>query len=84
LRRKRAPPIRIPGVVARAQQEVKAEAANAIDSAEHQVTGALSAVKDPGWMHRLKERAVSKLPYHPQVVVRHNQLRTAERLFWRT
>jgi hypothetical protein len=57
-----------PGVVARAKQEVKAEAANAIDSAKHQVTGALSAVKDPGRMHRLKEWAVSKSPYHPQVL----------------
>jgi hypothetical protein len=57
-----------PGVAARAKQEVKAEAANAIDSAKHQVTGALSAVKDPGRMHRLKEWAVSKSPYHPQVL----------------
>jgi hypothetical protein len=57
-----------PGVVARAKQEVKAEAANTIDSAKHQVTGALSAVKDPGRMHRLKEWAVSKSPYHPQVL----------------
>src|SRR5436190_14640929 len=55
-----------PGGVARAKREVKAEAANAIDSAKHQVTGALSAVKDPGRMHRLKEWAVSKSPYHPQ------------------
>jgi hypothetical protein len=57
-----------PGVVARAKQDVKAEAANAIDSATHQVTGALSAVKDPGRMHRLKEWAVNKSPYHPQVL----------------
>ena len=57
-----------PGVVARAKQEVKAETTNAIDSAKHQVTGALSAVKDPGRMHRLKEWAISKSPYHPQVL----------------
>jgi len=57
-----------PGVVARAKQEVKAEAAAAIDSAKHQAAGALSAVKDPGRMHRLKEWAVSKSPYHPQVL----------------
>jgi hypothetical protein len=57
-----------PGVVARAKLEVKAEAAHAIDSAKHQVIGALSAVKDPGRMHRLKEWAVSKSPYHPQVL----------------
>jgi len=57
-----------PGVVARAKHEVKAEATNAIDAAKHQVTGTLSAVKDPGRMHRLKEWAVSKSPYHPQVL----------------
>jgi hypothetical protein len=57
-----------PGVVARAKQDAKADVANAIDSAKHQVTGALSAVKDPGRMHRLKEWAISKAPYHPQVL----------------
>jgi len=66
-----------PSVVGRAKQEVKAEAANAIDSAKHQVTGALSAVKDPGRMHRLKEWAVSKSPYHPQVL-RHGTVYDAE------
>ena len=57
-----------PGVVGRAKQEAKAAATNAIDSAKHEVTGALSAVKDPGRMNRLKEWAVSKAPYHPQVL----------------
>jgi hypothetical protein len=66
-----------PGVVAHAKQEVKVEVANAIDSAKHEVTGAVSAVKDPGRKHRLKEWAISKSPYHPQVL-RHGTVYDAE------
>src|SRR5262245_4978936 len=57
-----------PGVVERAKQKAKGAAANAIASAKQEVTGALSQVKDPGRMKRLREWAVNKLPYHPQVL----------------
>jgi len=57
-----------PGVVERAKQKAKGAAANAIASAKQEVAGALSEVKDPGRMKRLKEWAVNKLPYHPQVL----------------
>src|SRR5262249_14216715 len=57
-----------PGVVERAKQKAKGAAANAIASAKQEVTGALSQVKDPGRLTRLKEWAVNKLPYHSQVL----------------
>ena len=57
-----------PGVVARAKQEAKDAASNAIASAKHEVSGAIAQVKDPGRTKRLKEWAINKLPYHTQVL----------------
>ena len=56
------------GTVARAKAEAKNEAAAAIDGVKHQVADAVTAVKDPERMDKLKEWALAKLPYRPQVL----------------
>jgi hypothetical protein len=56
------------GVVTRAKQEVKSRAAGTVASIKQQTADALSAVKDPGKVERLKEWGIGRLPYHPQVL----------------
>ena len=56
------------GVVARAKQEVKGRAEETVAAAKQRVSDALSMVTQPGKMERVKEWAVNRLPYHPQVL----------------
>jgi hypothetical protein len=56
------------GVVARAKEEVKGKAAETIAAAKQRASDALSMVTEPGKMERVKEWAVNRLPYHPQVL----------------
>lgn len=56
------------GVVGQAKQEVKARAAERIAAIRQKASDAMSAVKEPGRMERLKEWAINRLPYHPQVL----------------
>ena len=48
------------------QPEKKALAGRAAEEVAHKAKEAVSAVKQPGKMRRLKEGFVSRLPYHPQ------------------
>jgi len=56
------------GVVARAKEEVKGRAAETVAAAKQRASDALSMVTQPGRMERVKEWAVNRLPYHPQVL----------------
>ena len=54
------------GHVARAREEVKNRARDAIDETKQKAHDALSALTQPGKMERLKDAAIQRLPYHPQ------------------
>jgi hypothetical protein len=56
------------GVVARAKEEVKGRAAETVAGAKQRARDALSMVTEPGKMERVKEWAMNRLPYHPQVL----------------
>ena len=56
------------GVVGLAKQEVKDRAAEAVATAKQKAEDALSILTQPGTMERVKEWAVNRLPYHPQVL----------------
>jgi len=56
------------GVVSRAKGEAKGRAAAAIATVKQRAGDAVSAVKDPGRLDRVKEWALNRLPYRPQVL----------------
>lgn len=56
------------GTVARAKAEAKAQVSAAVVRLKQQARDAVSAVKAPGRIDRLKEWAINRLPYHPQVL----------------
>ena len=58
------------GVVGRAKQEVKNRAAETVAAVKQKTSDAISAMTEPGKVERLKEWAVNRLPYHPQVLRR--------------
>ena len=54
------------GSVARAGEEVKNRATDAIDAAKQKAHDTLSALTQPGKMARLRDAMIQRLPYHPQ------------------
>ena len=56
------------GPVARVKQEARGRAAETIATIKQRATDVVSSVKQPGRMARLKEWAVDRLPYHPQLL----------------
>jgi len=62
----RAPDEAETGRVARAKQEARSRAAEAIATVKQRAGDAVATVKQPGKMARLKEWTLDRLPYHPQ------------------
>jgi len=56
------------GVAAQAKEAVASRAREAVASAKQRAADALSAVKQPGRLERVKEWAIERLPYHPQTL----------------
>src|SRR5215471_11048604 len=56
------------GTVARAKAEVKDQASATVAGLKQKATETISAVKDPGRLDRLKQYAIDRLPYRPQVL----------------
>jgi len=56
------------GTVASAKAEVKDQASAAVAGLKQKASETLSAVKDPGRLDRLKQYAIDRLPYRPQVL----------------
>jgi len=56
------------GAVARAKQEAKDKAAGTVAAVKRKASDAIAAVKEPGRMERVKEWAIDRLPYHPQLL----------------
>ena len=56
------------GGIARVKQEARGRAAETIATIKQRAADAVSAAKQPGKMAQLKEWAVDRLPYHPQVL----------------
>ncbi len=56
------------GPVARAKADAKSRAAEAVAGVKQRVADAVATVKTPGRMDRLKQWAIDRLPYHPQVL----------------
>jgi hypothetical protein len=54
------------GVVARAGEEVKQRAKDTVSAAKQQASDAISYIKGPDKMERLKQLVINRLPYHPQ------------------
>jgi hypothetical protein len=54
------------GVVARAGEEVKQRARETVSTAKQQASDAISYIKGPDKMERLKQVVINRLPYHPQ------------------
>jgi hypothetical protein len=54
------------GVVARAGEEVKQRAKDTVSAAKQQASDAISYVKGPDKIDRLKQMVINRLPYHPQ------------------
>jgi len=56
------------GLLARGKEEAAGRVRDAITTAKQRVRSAIGAVRAPGKMQRLKDAAISQLPYHPQYV----------------
>jgi len=56
------------GIVTRAKRELKTRAADAVAGVKQQASDAIAAARSPGRLARLKEWAVDRLPYHPQML----------------
>ena len=54
------------GAVARAGDEVKQKVKDTVSSAKQQASDAVSSIKGPDKMERLKQEIIGRLPYHPQ------------------
>jgi hypothetical protein len=56
------------GAVAHVKAEATAEVSETVAAVKHKASDAALAVTAPGRMARLKEWAINRLPYHPQVL----------------
>jgi hypothetical protein len=54
------------GAVARAGEEVKQRAKDTVSAAKQQASDAISYIRGPDKMERLKQMVINRLPYHPQ------------------
>ena len=52
--------------MARAGEEVKQRAKDTVSAAKQQASDAISSIKGPDKMERLKQMVINRLPYHPQ------------------
>jgi hypothetical protein len=57
---------RTSGVIERGKAEAEERVKGAIGAAKQRFRDAVAAVKAPGKMQRIKDAAISQLPYHPQ------------------
>jgi hypothetical protein len=55
-----------PGAVGRARAAIEQQARDAVAEAKDKAKSALSTIRQPGKLERLRDLAVDRLPYHPQ------------------